>query len=97
MCVNCMMKGKPSVLTEKRESGPKPAEGLGVPGVCGEQLEEVRGPRRDAGHDRPVPWRADRHSRDKVGAARCFKEIDLCSQQHPLSRIWNFLRQVQRV
>ena len=38
MCVNCMMKCKPLVLNEKSESGPKPAEGLGIPGVCGERL-----------------------------------------------------------
>ena len=97
MCVNCMMKCKPLVLNEKSESGPKPAEGLGVPGVCGEQLEEVRGQRRDTGHGRPVPWRADRHSREKAGAAPGFKEIDLCSQQCPPSRIWNFLWPAQGV
>lgn len=36
-CVNCMMKLKPLVLNEKYESGPKPAEGLRVPGVCRKQ------------------------------------------------------------
>ncbi|XP_044932280.1 uncharacterized protein LOC106005945 [Mustela putorius furo] len=87
MCVNCMMKRKSLVLNEKAESGPEPAEALGVPGVCGERLEEVRGPRRDAGDGRPVPRRADHHFREKAGAAPGFKETDMRSQQRPLSRI----------
>lgn len=88
-CVNCMMKRKSLVLNEKSESGPEPAGGLGVPGVCGEQLEEVRGPRRDADHGRPVPVRADHHSREKAGVAPSFIETDMHSQRGPLSRIWN--------
>ena len=71
-----MMKHKPSVCNEKCELGRKPAEGLGVAGVYGEQLEEGRGLGQGTGHGCPVPWRADRRSWEKVGAAPCFKEND---------------------
>lgn len=79
------------VLSKKYESGPTPAEGLGVPGVCGKQPESgaeaesralsglgglpQRGRGGFEGSDRPVSRRAAHHSREKVGKLSALKKL----------------------
>lgn len=95
MCVNCMMKLKPLVLNEKCESGPKPAEGLGVPGVCGKQPGSgAKVERRAVWGWQALPWpglgedmqaTADHLSWEEGGLPAAWKKLrhvlgDLCSE-----------------
>lgn len=104
MCVNCMMKLKPLVFNEKYEPGPKPAGGLGVPGVCRKQPEPgAEGESRViSGLAGPAAARAGRtrgprlttHSREKLGPPPCLEGTEACSRRSSESIIWNFLWQL---